>query len=224
MSEHHPDHQFMGLDTIEILESPRELPGMKFWTDDPATADEYTAKLKEDPSCKKVGEYNGWPIFSSSNFYFSEVDGKISFMVRWEKHAFPGNRGDYVVQIALWRSRLGGQEGITKYVFWNFIFQLTHAVMTDASQTKMGKAFWQTRASEVLRKIGAPSGVSIYLVNLREFTAKKLDDPGDYSGAIAVAYGRTDFHKDLRMLITDHGLHGLTLVEEGCRFTGLELP
>ena len=204
----HPHHERADLDTVEIYESPKELPDMRFWTDSPESAAKYMVQLKADETFKQVGDFNGSPIYSSGNFFlFSEVSGQISFMVRWERHPFPGNRGDYVTQIALWRDRLLGQKGLSEYVFWNFIFQMTHSVMTDGSQTKTGKQFWKSRASDALQR----NGVSLYLVNVRDYSARLISNTRQYTEAALQAYGSEDRHRDLRLLITDKGLRGLNL-------------
>jgi hypothetical protein len=197
-------------DTAEIFESPKNIGDLPFWADNDSLNRGKLEQLKADPSFKEVGDFNGIPIYWSQQYFFTTHEGKVSFMVKCMDHPFPGKLSAAVVQIALWRERLAGQKGITEHVFWNHVYPIHRAVMTDNAQTSHGRQFWRARIGEATRK-----GTQVYVVNLDRMIAKpvKSDSSSAYDEIATSVYGDDDRHRDLRVLITDQELTGFEIID-----------
>ncbi len=195
--------------TIELFESPKTIVDTTFGLENEPENAKRLAYLKAQPDYKQVGEYQGTLIYKSGDFYFSEYEGRLmGYMARIETKTLPGD-SRYVTQIALWRKPIHSPEYIAGYVFWTLLFPLHGAIMTDSSQTRLGKRFWEQRVGDALTK-----SLFVYLLDTRALTAKPIRSAADYTRGVDSAYGNTDRHKDYRLLITDKALSSAFTLQE----------
>ena len=202
-------HDKLNFVTAELYESPKEMPDMDFGLSDTGESKRRFGLLRSGESCKKIGEFKGLDIFEADDsvgkhFIFTggnpEQD-RLSYCVTWEDRAFPGSRVEYVTQIAVARNKVFTPPGLSAYVFWNCLYPKHHAIMTDNAQTRLGRSFWQNQVYTAI-----DTGIPVYFVDLSKPEAIPVRDHDGYLSVVDTIYGRTERHKDLRLLITDKPL------------------
>jgi hypothetical protein len=121
---------------------------------------------KKSKILKKIDDY--LLVQYHSNIALIQPESKhVSYLVKYKKgKLFKKNS---VTQVLLWRERpnkfvadlkIGGLK-LTAYVFFKILFDESDCIVTDGSQTEMGKYFWEDRISDAWA-----AGYSVYYIDL----------------------------------------------------------
>lgn len=75
----------------------------------------------------------------------------IRYFVQWSEvwHKVIGH--NCISQIAVWRDDLYTPEGYPKQIFFNYLLNITGAMITDIQQTSDGKRFWLNRIRDTFQ-------------------------------------------------------------------------
>jgi hypothetical protein len=207
-------HANLHVATRPIFESPIEMPEWDFGMDNLEFNAERLRTLRKAVSFKQVGAYEGVPIYSARDCLFAVVDEHIVYFVKVANIQFPGAKGRYVTQVALWRTgAFDTARGLTAYIFWELLLPRQGAIMCDDHQTAGGRKFWENRVGEAAKR-----GAHVYLVDLADPVATEITSGHGYLAACQQAYGTADRHKHLRLLITQAPLTAIPVVAGRAKF------
>lgn len=196
--------------TQEIFESPKIIGGSKFGLGGNLANNQQLFDYLS-PRKKHVDSYQGAPIYTAENYFFTLRGDQLTYVVRHETTKLPVDQRA-VTQIFVWRSPGLAPTHIASYVFWNHLFPLHHAILTDSSQTPDGRRFWGDRVGDAHRK-----NLLVYILDLETNRATPIPNPESFSGIAQQAYGHADRHKNLRLLIARDPVQGFRVVEGGRR-------
>jgi hypothetical protein len=166
------------------------------------------AKKKGTP-VKKTGDYV--LVKYLSNIALIQPESKhVSYLVKFKRFKFLGKNA--VTQVMLWRElpnkfvadlRIDGLK-LTAYVFFKILFADNDCIVTDGSQTEMGKRFWGDRISDAWN-----AGYPVYYIDIK--ANKKIAVTQDNFGTLKISehiWGKTSDHKYKKLAICKDSFWG----------------
>jgi hypothetical protein len=167
-----------------------------------------------------LAKKKGFPLLRLDEYilvrYFSEValiqpdTEHVSYLVKFKRFKFFGKNA--VTQVMLWREqpnkfvadlRIDGLK-LTAYVFFKIIFADNDCIITDGSQTEMGKRFWGDRISDAWN-----AGCPVYYVDIK--ADKKIAVTSDNFQSLKISenvWGKTSDHKYKKLAICKSPFYG----------------
>ena len=152
-----------------IKSSPLLTEDTEFELDNPAKNFQKYCELakKKGKVLKKIDDYVLMQYHS--NIALIQPESKhVSYLVKYKKGKLL--KKNSVTQVLLWRERpnkfvsdlkVDGLK-LTAYVFFKILFDESDCIVTDGSQTEMGKYFWEDRISDAWA-----AGYFVYYVDIK---------------------------------------------------------
>lgn len=148
---------------------------------------------------KQVDEYKGTPVYKSGSYFFTEHEGRLTYLMKFKIDKIKSVNMPYATQTLVWRLGGGYVTGIASYIFWNHLFPIKHIVMTDGQQTPQGKTFWIDRIGEAIK-----NNYFVYRIDVRQGKIMAIDDvESAFSGD---NYGDDKIFKLYRLVISRENL------------------
>ena len=155
-------------------------------------------RLKQNNS---YSEINDFPL---NGYHLVEFDRQMLLILPdWSKCVYYVNfeqvnsiDGNPVRQVYVWRQRENVLPAITNIVFWKILLKRYECIVTDTTQTILGKEFWLRRIPEAF-----DFGFSVFRYNHRTKVKTILKDMKDVYDSDKEIWGSTSKHENELVLI-----------------------
>ena len=164
-----------------ITSAPHSIPETEFDLENPSKNFQKYCELakKKGVVVQHLGDYE--LVRYSSNIALIQPQNKhVSYLVKFQQRRLFGKKS--VTQVLLWREqpnkfvadvKIEGLK-LTAYVFFKLLFGENDCIITDGSQTEMGKRFWIDRIADAWN-----ADFPVYYVNEKQ-TKKILLTPENF--------------------------------------------
>ncbi len=153
---------------------------------------------------KKTSHYTTIDDFPLNKYHLIESDSQIllitpdwltcTYYVNFEQVTNLNNQA--IRQVYLWRSKSDVLPAITNIVFWKILFYRYNCIVTDTTQTLLGKEFWLRRIPEAF-----DNGYSVKCVNQRSGNVIDLHGMQDVYDAEDHIWGFSSKHENELIMI-----------------------
>src|SRR5437879_6955465 len=180
-----------------FLKSAQDVWAASFGMEDPAKEAAFVVRMKKAKRLKQTDSFNGLPLFKAAHTIFCEDHKGLVYFVKYIDVHFAAVPGRHIIQIAVWR-RTAAPPGLARHIFWEHLFPIYGAIMTDAQQTAHGGMFWADRIQEAWDR-----NLFVYRVNLVQHSHTRLVHIKEYYQWANTVQGNKIGDQQEILLITD---------------------
>lgn len=177
-----------------ILEMPRIIKPLK-------NTESKVAKVWDSVKSKNFTEIKDFPL---NGYHLIEHENQILLITRdWSKCTYYVNLEQVlnlhqksIRQVYLWRAQSDVLPAITNIVFWEILLPRFGCIVTDTTQTQMGKDFWMRRLPEAFRM-----KLQVSRVNQRTGVVVQMDSMEDVYNNESSIWGSSSKHENELVMI-----------------------